>query len=111
MSPKGLVPAILASIPLQLGLASGQQIAEIGYAVVLLSIFICSILVIVVSKDPFIFNKILRRNKKDKANNDESVSDEGLQLNEVGVSEKESTDEDTEATISIKKKYKDEFDD
>ena len=50
MMPKGLVPAILASIPLQEGLPYGQEIAEIGYAVVLTSIVMCSLLIIVLGK-------------------------------------------------------------
>ncbi len=49
MIPKGLIPAILGSIPLHEGLAFGQEIAEIAYAVVLVSITFCSILVIVIS--------------------------------------------------------------
>ena len=48
--PKGLVPAILASIPLQEGLPYGQEIAEIGYAVVLTSIIMCSLLIIILGK-------------------------------------------------------------
>ena len=51
MSPKGLVPAILASLPLQLGLAGGEIIQNMAFSVVLISIVVCSILVIVVSRD------------------------------------------------------------
>ena len=50
MMPKGLVPAILASIPLHEGLPFGQEIAEIGYAVVLTSIIMCSLLIIILGK-------------------------------------------------------------
>lgn len=53
MSPKGLVPAILASIPLQLGIEGGHIIQDLAYSVVLFSILLCSILVIILSKDPF----------------------------------------------------------
>ena len=42
LTPKGLVPAILASIPLQMGLASGEVIMDLGYSVVLFSIILCS---------------------------------------------------------------------
>lgn len=52
MAPKGLVPAILASIPIQYGMAGGENIQMLSFAVVLLSILICSILVIVLSKNP-----------------------------------------------------------
>jgi potassium/hydrogen antiporter len=61
MSPKGLVPAILASIPLQLGLQSGQLIAELGYAIVLVSIVVSSVLIMIVSKDPLYFVKLVKR--------------------------------------------------
>ncbi len=70
MSPKGLVPAILASIPLQLNLNFGKEIAELGYAVVLLSIVVCSVLIMIVSKDPLFFNKMVRKNKENKQNTD-----------------------------------------
>ena len=63
MMPKGLVPAILASIPLQEGLPYGQEIAEIGYAVVLTSIIMCSLLIIVLGKK-----------KSDKQPKDDDVS-------------------------------------
>ena len=53
MAPKGLVPAILASIPIQLGLAGGKDIQDLSYAVVLLSIVICSGMVIMLSSNPF----------------------------------------------------------
>lgn len=52
MAPKGLVPAILASIPIQYGLSGGENIQMLSFAVVLLSIFICSVLVIILSKNP-----------------------------------------------------------
>jgi len=111
MAPKGLVPAILASIPLQLGLQQGDKIAEMGYAVVLLSIVVCSILVIVVSKDPLIFNKLVRRKKNVKSNNNENASETGISSNEEDNSETDSSNEEEEAKITIKKKFKDEFDD
>ncbi len=53
LAPKGLVPAILAAIPLQMGIAGGQSIQDLSYAVVLLSILVCSVLVIILSKNPF----------------------------------------------------------
>lgn len=62
MTPKGLVPAVLASIPLQLGLQQGEKIQDLGYSVVLFSIVICSILVIMLSKDPLIIKKLMTKN-------------------------------------------------
>jgi potassium/hydrogen antiporter len=49
MTPKGLVPAILASLPLQLGFEAGPVIMDLGYSVVLFSIILCSLLVIFIS--------------------------------------------------------------
>jgi potassium/hydrogen antiporter len=60
MSPKGLVPAVLASLPFQYGLLNGKEIMDLGYAMVLISIIICSILVIIGSKDPLFFNKFYK---------------------------------------------------
>lgn len=64
MTPKGLVPAVLASIPLQLQLDGGDKIQDLGYSIVLFSILICSLLVIIISKDPLIFNKMYRKAQK-----------------------------------------------
>lgn len=50
MTPKGLVPAILASLPLQMGIAGGDIILDMGYSVVLFSIILCSGLVIFLGK-------------------------------------------------------------
>ncbi|MBN2396305.1 MAG: cation:proton antiporter [Candidatus Atribacteria bacterium] len=52
MTPKGLVPAVLASLPLQRGLAHGEIILDLAYSIVLFSIVICSLLVIVLSLKP-----------------------------------------------------------
>lgn len=50
MAPKGLVPAVLASLPLIMGIAGGELIQEVAYAVVFISIMICSLLVMVVER-------------------------------------------------------------
>lgn len=57
MAPKGIVPAILAALPLQLGLernseflvAQGRIIQNLTFSIILLSIVICSGLVIYIS--------------------------------------------------------------
>lgn len=54
MAPKGLVPIILASLPLQLGIAGGEEIKNLAYALVLVSIVFASVLVIVFSNDNMI---------------------------------------------------------
>lgn len=57
MSPKGLVPAVLASLPLQRGLNNGEIILDLGYSIVLFSIVICSVLVIILSIKPDLFSR------------------------------------------------------
>ena len=59
MSPKGLVPAVMASLPLQRGLPQGEIILDLVYSVVLLSIIICSVLVIILSINPYFFERYL----------------------------------------------------
>jgi potassium/hydrogen antiporter len=61
LTPKGLVPAVLASMPFQLGLPMGELILDLGYAIVLFSIVICSVLVIILSKNPMFFKKLVSR--------------------------------------------------
>lgn len=48
--PKGLAAAVLASMPLQQGMASGQLIESATYSVVLFSMVLCSILVLLLEK-------------------------------------------------------------
>ncbi|MBN1115946.1 MAG: cation:proton antiporter [Bacteroidales bacterium] len=61
MTPKGLVPAVLASLPFQRGLAHGEIILDLGYSIVLFSIIICSLLVILLSIKPNFFGTIVKR--------------------------------------------------
>ena len=53
MEPKGLAAAVLASLPLQAGMAAGQTIQDITYIVIFLSILACSILIFLLEKTPF----------------------------------------------------------
>ena len=64
MTPKGLVPAVLASIPLQRGLANGEIILDLGYSIVLFSIVICSVLVIILSMKPDFFENLINKYRK-----------------------------------------------
>lgn len=52
MVPKGLAAAVLASIPMQMGLASGELIQCIVYAVIVFSIVLNSLLVFLLEKTP-----------------------------------------------------------
>jgi len=53
LAPKGLVPAILAALPLQAGLAGGAEIRDLSYAVVLLSISLGAAIVILIGAGKF----------------------------------------------------------
>jgi NhaP-type Na+/H+ or K+/H+ antiporter len=75
MSPKGMVPAVLASIPMQLGLDKADKILDLGYSVVLFSIVVTSVLVIILSYNPSFFDEKLQKLKqKGIKRNDDSVS-------------------------------------
>lgn len=101
MSPKGIVPAILAALPLQLGIERGNDflitqgsiIQNLTFSVILISILICSGLVIYVSNRKhglwymrsFFANKILV--------NEGSISEEDENLHNL-VEEDEDEDDD-----------------
>jgi cell volume regulation protein A len=53
MVPKGLAAVVLASFPLQQGVAGGESIQNLTYGVVLLSIVITSLLVMLIDKTKF----------------------------------------------------------
>ena len=52
MIPKGLAAAVLAAIPLQMGVTGGLFIETATYAIILFSIMICSILVLLLERTP-----------------------------------------------------------
>jgi NhaP-type Na+/H+ or K+/H+ antiporter len=64
MSPKGLVPAVLASIPLQRGLPHADEILDLGYSIVLFSIVVSSVLVIILSLNPSFFEDRIKKYKQ-----------------------------------------------
>lgn len=63
MTPKGLVPAVLASVPLQRGLYHGEIILDLGYSIVLFSIIISSVLVIIFSLKPDLLDGLYNKRK------------------------------------------------
>ncbi|MBU0488494.1 MAG: cation:proton antiporter [Bacteroidetes bacterium] len=85
MTPKGLVPAVLASLPLQYGLKGGETIQDMGYSIVLFSILICSILVILVSKDPLIMSRFIGRKKGKQEKPTNELSYENAENEEVVI--------------------------
>lgn len=74
MTPKGLVPAVLASLPLQRGLPQGEVIIDLGYSIVLFSIIICSVLVIILGLDPNFFKRFMKRKRKAESPDQDSGS-------------------------------------
>jgi len=52
MIPKGLAAAVLAAIPLQMGVTGGLFIETTTYGIILFSIMICSILVLLLERTP-----------------------------------------------------------
>ena len=53
MEPKGLAAAVLASLPLQAGIAAGQTIQDLTYIVIFFSILACSVLIFLLEKTSF----------------------------------------------------------
>jgi potassium/hydrogen antiporter len=53
MEPKGLAAAVLASLPLEAGIAAGQTIQDVTYIVIFFSILACSILVFLLERTAF----------------------------------------------------------
>jgi len=88
MMPKGLVPAILASIPLHEGLQYGQQIAEFGYAVVLTSIVFCSLLIIILGRG----RSSKRKDDKRKMEMSDNLDFLPIQTQSIDDSTKETTE-------------------
>jgi NhaP-type Na+/H+ or K+/H+ antiporter len=53
MEPKGLAAAVLASLPLEAGIAAGQTIQDVTYIVIFFSILACSILIFLLERTAF----------------------------------------------------------
>jgi len=53
MEPKGLAAAVLASLPLQAGIAAGQTIQDVTYIIIFFSILACSVMVFLLEKTAF----------------------------------------------------------
>src|SRR5208337_621948 len=53
MEPKGLAAAVLASLPLQAGIAAGETIQDVTYIVIFFSILACSVLVFLLERTAF----------------------------------------------------------
>lgn len=69
MEPKGLAAAVLASLPLQAGIAAGQTIQDVTYIVTFFTILVCSVLVFLLERTSFsgIYRKLFRSFGKEPA--------------------------------------------
>jgi NhaP-type Na+/H+ or K+/H+ antiporter len=86
MSPKGLVPAVLASLPLQRGYAGGEIILNLGYSIVLFSIVISSLLVIIIGLKPDLLKRFIADNNSAPAGENTPPSPEIVIATEDSVS-------------------------
>ncbi|MDE7357047.1 MAG: hypothetical protein K2M74_01265, partial [Bacteroidales bacterium] len=71
MIPKGLAAAVLASMPLELGLAGGEFIKNVTYATILFSIMWVSLMILLVDKSRtvrHIFGKLLGGGDSENSN-------------------------------------------
>ena len=69
MTPKGLVTAVMASLPLQYGLANGNEIQGIVYYIVFISILLCA----------FLAANVKNNMKKDLKKNVELIQEENAE--------------------------------
>ncbi len=79
MVPKGLAAAVLASVPLQTGMAQGEMIRDLTYAVVFISILFTSLLVPIIKRSPraaAFFGLLLRRQMGRKTSANSAMSTE-----------------------------------
>ena len=53
MEPKGLAAAVLASLPLEAGIAAGQTIQDVTYIVIFFSILVCSVMIFLLERMAF----------------------------------------------------------
>jgi NhaP-type Na+/H+ or K+/H+ antiporter len=53
MEPKGLAAAVLASLPLQAGIAAGQVIQDVTYIIIFFSILVCSVMIFLLERTTF----------------------------------------------------------
>lgn len=90
LTPKGLVTAVLASVPIQRGIELGEKIQNLGYAIVLFSIVLSSILVIILSINPNFFGEIIDKGKQKLAE----------KLDKKEISESSEADEELPAPSS-----------
>ena len=59
MEPKGLAAAVLASLPLEAGIAAGQTIQDVTYIVIFFSILACSVMIFLLERTAF--SKVYRK--------------------------------------------------
>lgn len=94
MVPKGLAAAVLASIPLQMGLPGGEIIRDITYAIVLISIIFTSIIIPTSQRYPAItrfYGKLLLHHTKKTSHTQPTTPSEPTQDTPNDTPEQKST--------------------
>lgn len=85
LSPKGLVPAVLASLPLVMGISAGEMIQEMAYAVVFVSILTSSLLAMVLENNPLFFRQLFSKKRPDSEMEGVKVMDNPKNKDEIEV--------------------------
>ncbi|HKK67184.1 MAG TPA: putative sulfate exporter family transporter, partial [Bacteroidales bacterium] len=61
LSPKGIIPAVLVTLAFEMGVIDGLEIMQYGYAIIIVSLLVGSILVTIARKDPSYFSRVSGR--------------------------------------------------
>jgi NhaP-type Na+/H+ or K+/H+ antiporter len=56
--PKGIIPAVMVTFAFEMGLDGGLKIMQYGYAIIIISLLVSSILITIARKDPMYFDRI-----------------------------------------------------
>ncbi|MGM0649705.1 MAG: cation:proton antiporter [Bacteroidota bacterium] len=58
LSPKGIIPAVLVTLAYEMGVIDGLELMQYGYAIIIVSLIVGSILISIARKDPGYFSRM-----------------------------------------------------
>ncbi|MFW5804952.1 MAG: cation:proton antiporter [Bacteroidales bacterium] len=58
LSPKGIIPAVLVTMAFEMGVIDGLELMQYGYAIIIVSLVVGSILISIARKDPAYFSRV-----------------------------------------------------
>ncbi len=58
LSPKGIIPAVLVTLAYEMGVVDGLELMQYGYAIIIVSLIVGSILISIARKDPAYFRRV-----------------------------------------------------